>query len=79
MEAFHRLVRQLLASPGGAFSVHKFFNDLHSQGVAVGKNALHAMLTWLEDSFLVRLVPIDAASERKRQVNPRKVYPVDPT
>jgi predicted AAA+ superfamily ATPase len=50
---------------------------LHSQGVAVGKDALHTMLSWLEDSFLIRLVPIDAASERKRQVNPRKVYPVD--
>jgi hypothetical protein len=43
----------------------------------VGKDALHTMLSWLEDSFLIRLVPIDAASERKRQVNPRKVYPVD--
>jgi predicted AAA+ superfamily ATPase len=35
------------------------------------------MLSWLEDSFLIRLAPIDAASERKRQVNPRKAYPVD--
>ena len=78
VEALRRLVRQLLASPGGRFSVHKFFHDLHSQGVAVGKDALHTMLSWLEDSFLVRLVLIDAASERKRQVNPRKVYPVDP-
>ena len=77
VEALRRLARQLLASPAGGFSVHKFFNDLHSQGVAVGKDALHAMLSWLEDSFLIRLVPIDAASERKRQVNPRKVYPVD--
>ncbi len=78
VEALRRLVRQLLASPAGSFSVHKFSNDLRSQGVAVGKNALHEMLSWLEDSFLIRLVPIDAASERKRQVNPRKVYPVDP-
>ncbi len=77
VEALRRLARQLLASPAGGFSVHKFFNDLHSQGVAVGKDALHTMLSWLEDSFLIRLVPIDAASERKRQVNPRKVYPVD--
>jgi uncharacterized protein len=77
VEALRRLVRQLLASPAGAFSVHKFSNDLRSQGVAVGKNALHEMLSWLEDSFLIRLVPIDATSERKRQVNPRKVYPVD--
>ncbi|SPE63375.1 conserved hypothetical protein [Verrucomicrobia bacterium] len=78
VEALRRLVRQLLASPASGFSVHKFLNDLHSQGVAVGKDALHAMVSWLEDSFLIRLVPIDAASERKRQVNPRKAYPVDP-
>lgn len=78
IEALRRLVRQLLACPASAFSVYKFFNDLHSQGVAVGKDALHTMLAWLEDTFLVRLVPIDSTSERQRQVNPRKVYPVDP-
>ncbi len=78
VEALRRLVRQLLACPAGGFSVHKFSNDLRSQGVAAGKNALHEMLSWLEDSFLIRLVPIDTPSERKRQVNPRKVYPVDP-
>jgi predicted AAA+ superfamily ATPase len=78
VEALRRLVRQILASPASNFSVHKFSNDLHSQGVAVGKTALYEMLSWLEDSFLIRLVPIDTASERRRQVNPRKVYPVDP-
>jgi uncharacterized protein len=78
IEALRRLVRQLLASPGSGFSVNKFFNDLRSQGVAVGKDALHSMLSWLEDTFLVRLVPLDSNSERQRQVNPRKVYPVDP-
>jgi hypothetical protein len=78
VEALRRLVRQLLASPASSFSVHKFSNDLHSQGVAVGKDALHSMLSWLEDTFLVRLAAIDTASERQRQVNPRKVYPVDP-
>ena len=78
IEALRRLVRQLLGSPGSAFSVHKFFNDLRSQGAAVGKDALHAMLSWLEDAFLVRLVPIDSKSERQRQVNPREIYPIDP-
>ncbi len=77
IEGLRRLVRQLLAAPANRFSVHKFFNDLHSQGVAIGKDALHAMLSWLEDTFLVRLVPLDSGSERQRQVNPRKVYPVD--
>jgi len=44
----------------------------------VAKDALHQMLAHLEDAFLVRLVPLATSSERRRQVNPRKVYPVDP-
>ena len=39
---------------------------------------MHQLLGYLEDCFLVRTVWIDAASERKRMVNPRKAYPVDP-
>jgi predicted AAA+ superfamily ATPase len=59
------------------FSVHRFLNDLRSQSVTVGKDTLHAMLGHLEDAFLVRLVPIATSSERQRQSNPRKVYPID--
>ncbi len=76
--ALRRLVRQLLGAAAGHFSVSKFYNDLRSQGVAVAKDALHQMLAHLEDAFLVRLVPMATTSERQRQVNPRKVYPVDP-
>ncbi len=59
------------------FSVHRFLNDLRSQGVAVAKDTLHALLAYLEDAFLVRLVPVASSSERQRQSNPRKVYPID--
>ncbi|MGH9840571.1 MAG: hypothetical protein ACREEM_17475 [Blastocatellia bacterium] len=52
-------------------------NDLRSQGVTVAKDTLHALLAHLEDAFLVRLAPIATGSERQRQSNPRKVYPVD--
>lgn len=76
--ALRRLVRQLLGAAAGHFSVSRFYNDLRSQGVAVAKDALHQMLAHLEDAFLVRLVPLATSSERRRQVNPRKVYPVDP-
>ncbi len=76
--ALRRLVRQLLGSAGGNFSVTKFYNDLRSQNVAVAREALHHMLAYLEDAFLVRLVTIATDSERQRNVNPRKVYPVDP-
>lgn len=45
--------------------------------MACGKNALHEMLAHLEDAYLVQAVDIDTRSERQRQVNPRKVYPID--
>ena len=35
------------------------------------------MLSHLEDAFLIRVVPIATTSERQRQSNPRKVYPID--
>lgn len=75
--ALRRLSRQLLGAAASLFSVHRFFNDQKSQGVAVSKDALHAMLGHLEDAFLIRLVPLHTASERQRQSNPRKAYPVD--
>jgi len=75
--ALRHLTRQLLGAAAGLFSVHRFFNDQKSQGVAVSKDALHAMLGHLEDAFLIRLVPMHTSSERQRQSNPWKVYPVD--
>ena len=75
--ALRQLTRQLLGAAAGLFSVHRFFNDQKSQGVSVSKDALHAMLGHLEDAFLIRLVPLHTSSERQRQSNPRKAYPVD--
>ena len=76
--ALRWIQRQLLANPGGAFSVKKHYDTLRMQGVAVGKDTLHAYLAYLEDAFLVRTVAMHSASERQRMVNPRKAYPVDP-
>jgi predicted AAA+ superfamily ATPase len=71
------MVRHLLGNAAGSFSVNKFHADLKSQGVAVGKDTLHNYLAHLEDAFLVRSLNISTDSERRRRVNPRKVYPID--
>jgi hypothetical protein len=76
--ALRWMVRQLLANPAGLFSVQKFYDGLKSQGVPVAKDTLHAYLAHLEDAFLVRTLPVATSSERRRQVNPRKAYPIDP-
>lgn len=72
------MTRQLLGNPAGTFSVHKFHQDLKAQGVAVGKETLHDYLSHLEDAFLIHTIPLATTSERRRQVNPRKTFPVDP-
>ena len=75
--ALRWMERQLLAQPGGAFSVNRQHDALRSQGVPVGKDTLHAYLAHLEDAFLVRTIAMHSASERQRMTNPRKAYPVD--
>lgn len=71
------LVQQLLGNAAGAFSINKFHGDLKSRGVPVSKDTLHSLLAHLEDAFLLTSVGIATDSARRRQVNPRKVYPVD--
>lgn len=75
--ALRWMVRRLLGNPGGLFSVTKFESDLKSQGIAAGRETLYELLDHLEDAFLLRAIPIATDSEKRRQVNPRKIYPVD--
>ncbi|MDB4459043.1 ATP-binding protein [bacterium] len=75
--ALRWMVRRLLGNPGGLFSVTKFEADLKSQGIRVGRETLYELLDHLEDGFLLQTMPIASDSEKRRQVNPRKAYPVD--
>jgi predicted AAA+ superfamily ATPase len=72
------LVSHLLSSFSREFSVNRLYNDLKSQGVAVGKDTLHSYLDHLLDARLLYTVSVRRASYRARQVNPRKVYAADP-
>jgi predicted AAA+ superfamily ATPase len=76
--ALRWMVRHLLGNAAGKFSVEKFYSALRSQGFSISKDTVHELLGHIEDCFLVRAVWIEADSERKQMVNPRKAYPVDP-
>jgi len=76
--ALRWLTRQCLRNPARAFSVHRLYLDLKAQGHGVAKDAVHALLGHLLDAFLISTVPIATDSERRRNSNPRKIYPVDP-
>ena len=70
-------MRHLPGHAAGSFSVEKFHTTLKSRGVAISRDSLHQFVGYLEDCFLVRTVWLKTASERRRMVNPCKVYPVD--
>lgn len=76
--ALRWLQRHLLSTAGGLFSVQKCWDTMRSQGLAVGKDSVHAWLAHLEDGFLIRTLSVATTSERRRMVNPRKSYPIDP-
>ncbi|MEB3261475.1 MAG: ATP-binding protein [Cyanobacteriota bacterium] len=76
--ALRALVRQLLGQPAGRFSVQKLHGALRSQGFAISKDTVHALIAHLKAAYLLLTVPIASESIRQRQSNPRKLYPIDP-
>lgn len=76
--ALRWLVRHCLRTPAGAFSVHRLQQDLKAQGYGVGRELVNALLEHLTDAFLLSTVSLATDSERKRNTNPRKIYPADP-
>lgn len=76
--ALRWLARHCLRTPAGAFSVHRMHQDLKTQGHGVGRDLVHALLGHLTDAFLLGTVVLATDSERKRNSNPRKIYPADP-
>lgn len=76
--ALRWMTRHLLSNAAGTFSISKLHKDLRSQGLHVAKDTLHHYLSYLEDAFLIRTVSVATESERRRMVNPRKTYPIDP-
>lgn len=77
LPALRALVRQLLRRPACLLSMTKLHADFRSRGISIAKETLLAMLTHLEDAFLVFTLPIASRSERRQQVNPRKLYVAD--
>ena len=77
VEALKTLVYHILRNPATRLSVNKFYLDLKSRGLRVAKDDLYAFLRHLSDAYLLFQVPIWSRSEKKRQVNPKKMYVID--
>lgn len=74
LPALRAFVRQLLRNPATLLSVSKLYADFRSRGITVSKESLLGYLDHLEDAFLIFTISLADRSERRRQVNPRKLY-----
>jgi predicted AAA+ superfamily ATPase len=75
--ALKHLVRSVMVSPGGKFSVNKFYNTLRSMAVKCTKNNLYDYLVYLVDAFVFSKAPLHTRSEKVRLINPAKIYTID--
>lgn len=72
------MIKTILRNAGTSLSINKFFNDLKSQGIPVAKSTLYEYLDHIEDAYLAFSISVYSESLRKSQVNPRKIYAIDP-
>ena len=71
------LIKSLIKNVACPFTISKFYKDIKSQGVKVGKDTLYQYLDYIEDAFLAFRVPLFSESVRKKQLRPQKIYIVD--
>ncbi len=72
------ILKYAIANVALPMSLTKTFNDLKSQGYAVGKNTVYDYLSYLEEAFLIFKTDIWHRSVRAQAVNPSKMYLLDP-
>jgi len=77
-----KLMRELLRycyrNTASMVNVSKLHRDFKSLGFSVSKNTLFDYLSFLEDSYLIFLLPKQDESLRKQAHNPRKLHVIDP-
>ena len=71
------LLRHCFRNTGSLLNVSKLHRDLTSQGVTVAKNTLFDYFGYLEDAFLIFLLPKRETSLRKQEHNPKKLHVID--
>ena len=72
------LLRFAFRNTSSLVNVSKLHNDFASLGFSVSKNTLHEYLGYLEDSYLLFLLPKQERSLRKQAHNPKKMHVIDP-
>lgn len=68
------MMRRLIANNACAFSVHKYYNDLRSRGVRLGKDSLYEFLNYFTDAYMVFQLNKYDRSVAKQEQALKKIY-----
>lgn len=72
-----QFIKKLLNTISSEFSIHKFYNELKSQGISISKNTIYEYLEYATDCFLLfLLLPYDPSLVRQH-TRSKKIYAVD--
>ncbi len=75
---FKHVLNTLLYNIANPISVNGLYNTLKSQGYALSRDTLYDYFSYLEEAMLFFFTPIAGSSIKQQQVNPKKVYVLDP-
>jgi uncharacterized protein len=76
-EVLKEILRYCMGNPASLFNPHKLYQDMHSRGYSLGKDTIYKYIHYLEEAYLLYLVPLCDPSIRKQAINPKKMHPVD--
>ena len=71
------LLKYLVSNMANPFSISKIYNDIKSQGYAIGRNTVYDYLSYLEEAFMVFNINIWHRSVRTQALRPNKTYIID--
>ncbi|MEA3421768.1 MAG: ATP-binding protein [Acidobacteriota bacterium] len=68
------MMRRLISNNACMFSVHKYFNDLHSRGIKIGKNTLYDFMDYFTEAYLTFQLNKYDYSIAKQEQALKKIY-----
>jgi predicted AAA+ superfamily ATPase len=74
---FAHFVQALVARTACPFTVRSIVGGMRQAGLSFTAETIYGYLRFLEEAFMIFTVPIFSASEKVRQRNYHKVYPID--
>lgn len=76
--AVKQLIKFCIQNSASSISINKIYKYFKSKGFSVGKDSLYAFMSYFQDAYCIFSIPLYSFSLKKSELNPKKIYPVDP-